>query len=176
MQRKQRDSSEIAVDLQIGGEVWHRVASLDNSGPDDRHFVLATDEGGTTTVRFGDGAHGARLPAEADAIVAAYRRSKRFVAVVDQQGRVIVDNDWRDNGPVVSGRRYGVYRGIVTNNIDPLGQSRVQTEIADAAGALSLWAVPCRPAESTTVPAVGASVWVAFEAGDPARPVWMGVG
>ena len=98
--RKKRASSEVAIDLQIGGEVWHRVASLANSGPDDRHFVLTTDERGATTVRFGDGAHGARLPAGADAIVAAYRSSKRFVAVVQQEGRVIVDNDWRERVPV----------------------------------------------------------------------------
>ena len=173
--RKKRASSEVAIDLQIGGEVWHRVASLANSGPDDRHFVLTTDERGATTVRFGDGAHGARLPAGADAIVAAYRSSKRFVAVVQQEGRVIVDNDWRERVPVASDRLYGVYRGVVTNNVDPMGQSRVQAEVAEVPGNLSLWAMPCRPVESTTVPAVGASVWVAFEAGDPSRPVWMGV-
>ena len=59
--RKKRASSEIAIDLQIGGEIWHRVASLADSGPDDRHFVLTTDESGATTVRFGDGTREQRL-------------------------------------------------------------------------------------------------------------------
>jgi hypothetical protein len=173
--RRKRTSSDVAIELQVGGEVWHRVDSLANSGPDDRHFVLTTDESGATTVRFGDGAHGARLPAGADAVVAAYRPSKRFVAVVQQQGRVIVDNDWRESVPAASDRLYGVYRGVVTNNVDPTGQSRVQAEVAEVPENTSLWAMPCRPVGSATVPAVGASVWVAFEAGDPSRPVWMGV-
>src|SRR4051812_15481366 len=100
--RKQRASNEVAIDLQVGGEVWHRVASFADSGPADRHFVLTTDDRGTTTVRFGDGVHGARLPGGADEVVAAYRRSKRFVAVVQQQGRVILDNDWSERVPAGS--------------------------------------------------------------------------
>ena len=43
------------------------------------------NQSGTTTVRFGDGENGARLPTGADRVVAAYRSSKRFVAVVQQQ-------------------------------------------------------------------------------------------
>jgi hypothetical protein len=174
--RKARVPGDLAIDLEVGGEVWHRVGSFDDSGPDDRHFVLTTDERGATTVRFGDGAHGARLPAGTDAVVAAYRRSQRFVAVVQQQGRVILDNEWRESAPAGSDRLYGIYHGVVTNSDDPAARSRVQVEMAEVPGSMSVWAVPCRPVGSSTVPAVGASVWVSFEAGDPSRPVWMGVG
>jgi hypothetical protein len=173
--RTKRAASEIAIDLQIGGEVWHRVDSFAGSGPDDRHFVATTDESGSTTVRFGDGAHGARLPDGADAIVAAYRGSKRFVAVVQQQGRVIVDKDWREAAPTATDRLCGVYRGVVTNNLDPLQRSRVQVDVANVPADVALWATPCRPPGSTSVPAVGAGVWIAYEAGDPSRPVWIGI-
>jgi hypothetical protein len=171
---KDDPTSEVAIELEAGGEVWHRVATFADSSPDDRHFVLTMDESGTTTVRFGDGAHGARLPAGTDEIVAAYRRSQRFVTVVRQQGRVVLDNDWRENLP--SDRMYGTYRAMVVNNDDPTGQSRVQVEIAGVSGNTWAWAMPCRPVGSFTLPAVGASVWISFEAGDPSRPVWMGVG
>jgi hypothetical protein len=172
--RKRRASIGIAIELQIDGEVWHRAASLENSGPDDRHFVLTTDESGTTTVRFGDGEHGARLPTGPDRLVAAYRSSKRFVAVVQQQGRVIVDKDWSESG-LIAGRFYGVYRGVVRNNVDPMSQLRVQVQVIAVLGNQPLWAMPCRPVGAAAVPAVGASVWVAFEGGDPSLPVWMGI-
>src|SRR5215469_9624788 len=92
--QKRRARGQSTIKAQIGGEIWYRVASLENSGPDDRHFVLSTDGSGTTTLRFGDGVHGTRLPTAADRIVATYRSSKRFVAVVQRQGGVIVDTDW----------------------------------------------------------------------------------
>ena len=111
--RARRSRRGVAIWLEIDGDAWHRVASLEDSGPDDRHFVLTTDENGTTTVRFGEGEHGAQLPAGTDRVVATYRFSKRFVVVVQQQGRVIVDKDWNENGPTGS-RFYGVYRGVVT--------------------------------------------------------------
>jgi|SRR4029453_14009817 hypothetical protein len=172
--RERRAASGIAIELQIDGEVWHRVASLENSGPDDRHFVLTTDERGTTTVRFGDGEHGSRLPTGADQIVAAYRSSKRFVAVLQQPGRVVVDKDWSE-GDLIAGRFYGVYRGVVANNVDPMSQLRVQVLVTAVLGNQPLWAMPCRPVGAAAVPGVGASVWVAFEGGDPSLPVWMGI-
>ena len=173
-ERKRPSRSGIAIELQIDGEAWHRVESLDDSGPDDRHFVASIDESGATTLQFGDGKHGARLPATADRVVAAYQSSKRFVAVLEQQGRVIMDSDWHEGGPTAD-RLCGVYRGVITNDLDPESQSRVKVRVFAIPGSQALWALPCRPVGGAAVPAVGASVWVAFEGGDPSLPVWLGI-
>ena len=175
MQRsKARRPSAIAIELQIDGETWHRVDALDESGPDDRHFVVITDDNGIANIRFGDGKHGARLPTRTDRIAAVYGSSKRFVAVVQQQGRVIVDKDWNE-GSDSEGRLCGLYRGVVTHNVDPSAQGRAQVQLGAVLANQVVWAMPCRPVGSTDVPPIGAGVWVAFEDGDPTRPVWIGV-
>ncbi len=172
--RRKAAASGVVIALQIDGEVWRRVDSLEDSAPDDRHFVAVTDASGATTIRFGDGEHGARLPEGADRVVAAYRSSKRFVAVVEQQGRVVVDHDWNERD-AVCGRYGGVYRGVVMDNVDPTARSRVRVQLPALAGVEPVWAMPCQPVGAATLPAIGAGVWVAFEGGDPARPVWIGI-
>jgi uncharacterized protein involved in type VI secretion and phage assembly len=77
-------------------------------------------------------------------------------------------------------RHYGKYRGTVTDNQDPRGQGRIKAQVPEVlADVTSGWALPCAPyAGDTTgtyaVPAVGAGVWVEFEAGDVSRPMWVG--
>lgn len=70
---------------------------------------------------------------------------------------------------------YGIYRAVVVNAADPLRSRRVQIQVPDVLGAGVAWALPCLPVSSRAIPKVGAGVWVMFEAGDPSRPVWMGV-
>jgi len=171
--RKRPSRSGIATELEIAGKTWHRVGSLAKSGPDDRHFVESTDESGVTTLQFGDGEHGARLPAAADR-VSAYQSSKHFVGVAQQQGRVMLDSDWHE-GSAAASRLCGLYRGRVMEDVDPTSQSRVKVQVSPALGGLSVWALSCRPVGSAAVPTVGTSVWVAFEGGDPSRPVWIGI-
>lgn len=86
-----------------------------------------------------------------------------------------------DAGPVSgSNRFYGKYRGQVANSTDPLQQGRVQVMVPEVLGEMmSGWAVPCSPYTGPlsgffSIPQVGASVWVEFEAGDPSRPIWTG--
>src|SRR5713101_182464 len=75
---------------------------------------------------------------------------------------------------------YGIYRGTVVNNIDPLQIGRILVTVPDVGGIIpSTWATPCVPLagkqEGTfMVPQIGAGVWIQFEAGDPDRPVWTG--
>lgn len=49
------------MQIKVGARVWKRVATLSSAGPRDRVYVLK-EERGQTTVRFGDGERGARVP------------------------------------------------------------------------------------------------------------------
>jgi hypothetical protein len=75
---------------------------------------------------------------------------------------------------------YGVYRGTVLNNVDPMQIGRIQVIVPDTGGLTpSTWAMPCVPFAGKqsgvfVVPAIGSGVWVQFENGDPDYPVWTG--
>jgi uncharacterized protein involved in type VI secretion and phage assembly len=75
---------------------------------------------------------------------------------------------------------YGKYRGIVTNNRDPLMLGRVRIRVPDVlSDQESGWAMPSVPYAGNgvglfLVPPVDASVWVEFEHGDPDYPIWTG--
>lgn len=75
---------------------------------------------------------------------------------------------------------FGKYRGVVTDNLDPLMTGRVRARVPDVMGEReSGWALPCAPfgGDQTgffAVPAAGAGVWVEFEHGDPDYPIWSG--
>lgn len=88
------------IRLEVDGERWHRRPDLASSGPDDRHFVVITQEDGRAAIRFGDGEHGRRPPKGSD-IRMRYRSGQgatgnRFTAVRLQKGRVLLDADWNE--------------------------------------------------------------------------------
>ena len=82
--------------------------------------------------------------------------------------------------PVTDPKRYyGLYRGKVVNNIDPLELNRLMIEVPTLPGLTASFAMPCSPYGGFQVglvftPPIGADVWVEFENGDPATPVWVG--
>jgi uncharacterized protein involved in type VI secretion and phage assembly len=77
-------------------------------------------------------------------------------------------------------RYYGIYRGTVANNIDPMQLGRIMAIVPDVGGVTPLtWAMPCVPLAGKQmgmfmVPQIGAGVWLQFEGGEPDRPVWTG--
>ncbi len=54
--------------------LWTEAENFLNSGPEDRHYIVRTDAEGKTTVQFGDGINGARLPTGQNNVMATYRK------------------------------------------------------------------------------------------------------
>jgi len=74
---------------------------------------------------------------------------------------------------------YGKYRGTVAANVDPERMGRVQAIVPAVGDAMLNWAMPCIPfsaleAGASSLPPVGAPIWIEFEGGDPHRPIWTG--
>ena len=57
----------------VNGVAWQEVGNLASAGPADHVYMTRADATGKTTVRFGDGVRGARLPTGAANITAVYR-------------------------------------------------------------------------------------------------------
>ncbi|HEX8615998.1 MAG TPA: phage baseplate assembly protein V [Thermoanaerobaculia bacterium] len=77
-------------------------------------------------------------------------------------------------------RFFGKHRGLVTDVDDPLGIARIRATVPELFGGESTgWALPALPYAGEnqgfhTIPPIGAGVWIEFEAGDVARPIWSG--
>ncbi|KAB1990052.1 putative baseplate assembly protein [Streptomyces triticiradicis] len=61
------------LEVRVDGVLWHEVDSLAGRGPTERVYVTGTTGDGRTTVTFGDGAQGARLPTGQENVRARYR-------------------------------------------------------------------------------------------------------
>lgn len=62
------------LDIRVNDLRWREIPSLLDAGPQDRVFVTRLDDAGRTTVLFGDGVTGARLPTGTENIKATYRK------------------------------------------------------------------------------------------------------
>jgi uncharacterized protein involved in type VI secretion and phage assembly len=75
---------------------------------------------------------------------------------------------------------FGKFRGVVTDNQDPLMLGRLRARVADQSGSREIgWATPCAPFGGNksgffAVPPKDAGVWIEFENGDPDLPIWSG--
>lgn len=59
--------------IHVGGVKWREVPHFFGTGPADEVYVVRQNDDGESTVTFGDGRRGARLPTGADNVVATYR-------------------------------------------------------------------------------------------------------
>jgi len=76
---------------------------------------------------------------------------------------------------------YGKYRGFVSDNADPEHRARLRLTVPSVLGEeITGWALPCMPFGGLadqgqfTVPEPGAQIWVEFEEGELAQPIWTG--
>lgn len=75
---------------------------------------------------------------------------------------------------------HAIYKGICVNTNDPEGFGRIQATCPQVFGnhtTLTGWAWPCvqPPGTNIVVPVPNQGVWIQFEGGDPAYPIWCGV-
>lgn len=71
---------------------------------------------------------------------------------------------------------FGIYRGTVFSNKDPLDKRRLRLLVPAVTGTEATnWAWSLETASvKVSSPAVGQGVWVMFENGDPSFPIWSG--
>lgn len=74
--------SQTTLLVRVNGLLWHEAQSFYGHGPDERIYVTRTDDDGKTTVMFGDGRTGARLPTGQENVVATYRKGSGLGGLV----------------------------------------------------------------------------------------------
>ena len=71
------------LEVRVGGVLWTEVESLHAEDAAARIYVTRRDDSGYTTIQFGDGVHGARLPSGANNVTATYRKGLGLDGEVD---------------------------------------------------------------------------------------------
>lgn len=66
--------TQTTLEVRVAGLLWHEVPTLYGHGPEERIYITRQDDDGKTTVQFGDGRTGARLPTGQDNVTAVYRK------------------------------------------------------------------------------------------------------
>jgi hypothetical protein len=65
--------TDSTLEVYVNNVEWHEIDTLAGLGAKDRNYITQTADDDTTTVRFGNGRQGARLPTGAGNVTAIYR-------------------------------------------------------------------------------------------------------
>jgi predicted phage baseplate assembly protein len=74
--------AQTTLEVRVNDLRWHEVPSFYGHGPEERIYVTRTNDGGKTTVIFGDGKTGARLPTGQENVRAKYRKGIGLAGLV----------------------------------------------------------------------------------------------
>ncbi len=64
---------ETTLQVSVNGVAWTEAGGLDDMTPTQRGYVTRTDNAMNTSIMFGDGVHGARLPTGVENVTTVYR-------------------------------------------------------------------------------------------------------
>jgi hypothetical protein len=109
---------ESSLTVRVGGVAWTPEASPFGLGPDAEAYVARIDDAGKTTLSFGDGKNGTRLPTGRENVTASYRVGLGAEGLID-----------KDKLTVLKTRPQGVKS--VTNPLASVGAEDPET-LADA--------------------------------------------
>lgn len=84
--------SQSTLTLRVGGVAWEAVDSTWQRGADEAVYVSRVGDDGVTSVTFGDGHQGARLPTGSENITAHYRVGLGSAGAVDADTLTILKN------------------------------------------------------------------------------------
>ena len=73
------------LEIRVNDLLWHEVPAFLEHGPEERIYTTRLDDEGHTTVIFGDGETGARLPSGQENVKAKYRRGIGLGGLVKAQ-------------------------------------------------------------------------------------------
>jgi predicted phage baseplate assembly protein len=73
------------LQVRVNDLLWHEVPAFYDHGPHERIFVTRLGDDGITSVEFGDGSTGARLPTGRENVAATYRKGIGTAGNLDSQ-------------------------------------------------------------------------------------------
>jgi predicted phage baseplate assembly protein len=74
-----------SLEIRVNNVLWHETESFVGMGTDDRAYLTKTDESDKTSIVFGNGTNGARVPTGSENVEARYRTGIGKVGNVDAQ-------------------------------------------------------------------------------------------
>ncbi|MFP5261563.1 MAG: putative baseplate assembly protein [Blastocatellia bacterium] len=66
--------AQTTLEVHVNDIIWHEVADFYGHGPQERIYITRNDDDGNTTITFGDGKTGARVPTGPENVRAKYRK------------------------------------------------------------------------------------------------------
>jgi hypothetical protein len=74
--------AQTTLEVRVNDVLWHEVPTFYGHGPEERIYITRADDDGKTTVLFGDGKTGARLPTGQENVKAKYRKGIGLAGLV----------------------------------------------------------------------------------------------